>query len=83
MQATLFRVVRPVDVVEPDAQWRSLEMCTERTVVRPFRLGEAEVAHAVFGDAEVMRFSAGEPPFDRRDRLAGTQSCPRCGHRVW
>jgi GrpB-like predicted nucleotidyltransferase (UPF0157 family)/RimJ/RimL family protein N-acetyltransferase len=35
--------------------------CTSRTVVRPFRIDDTPYAHLVFGDAEVMRFAAGDP----------------------
>jgi RimJ/RimL family protein N-acetyltransferase len=35
--------------------------CTSRTVVRPFRVDDTPYAHAVFADAEVMRFAAGDP----------------------
>ena len=48
--------------------------CTRRTVVRPFRAVDAAKAHAVFSDAEVMRYAAGRPDadlaatFDRLER---------------
>ncbi len=46
---------------------------TARARLRPFSLEDAEQAHRVFGDAEVMRFASGEPDPDvsaTRQRLA-------------
>lgn len=47
--------------------------CTARLVVRPFRVDDAPYAYPVFGDAEVMRFAAGDPDAElaaTRARLA-------------
>ncbi|MEZ4380469.1 MAG: GNAT family N-acetyltransferase [Nannocystaceae bacterium] len=46
---------------------------TARALLRPFARRDAGAAHRVFGDAEVMRFAAGEPDADvdaTRRRLA-------------
>lgn len=55
-------------------------LTTTRTVLRPFARADAEDAHRIFSDAEVMRYAAGEPDVDlqatvaRLDRYATIQA---------
>ena len=41
-----------------------LGFSTERTLVRPFVADDAQYAHLVFSDREVMRYAAGDPDAD-------------------